>query len=113
MKAVMTETDAAARLSALAHEARLKIFRALVAAGPEGLPAGRVAEIVAVAPSNLSAHLAVLAHAGLARVRPDGRQRIWSVDLEAVAGLVGFLVDDCCQGRPEVCAPLAAVRRAC
>ncbi len=113
MKAVMTETEAAARLSALAHEARLKIFRALVAAGPEGLPAGRLAEAVTVAPSNLSAHLSVLAHAGLARVRPEGRQRIWSVDLEAVAGLVGFLVEDCCQGRPEVCAPLTAISPSC
>ncbi|TRO95678.1 helix-turn-helix transcriptional regulator [Glycocaulis profundi] len=109
----MTEPEAAARLSALAHEARLKIFRALVAAGPEGLPAGRLAEAVEVAPSNLSAHLAVLAHAGLTRVRPEGRHRIWSVDLEAVAGLVGFLVDDCCQGRPEVCAPLTAIRPSC
>jgi ArsR family transcriptional regulator, arsenate/arsenite/antimonite-responsive transcriptional repressor len=113
MKARMTEPEAAARLAALAHEARLKIFRALVAAGPEGLPAGPLGETVTIAPSNLSAHLSVLSHAGLARVRPDGRQRIWSVDLDAVAGLVGFLVDDCCQGRPEVCAPLTAMKRSC
>ncbi len=102
----LSEPQACAQLSALAHETRLKIFRALVSAGPQGLPAGTLAERVAVSPSNLSAHLAVLTGAGLAQVRKAGRQRIYAANLVATAMLVGFLIEDCCGGDPSLCRDL-------
>ncbi len=99
----LAEPRACAQLAALAHETRLKIFRALVSAGPAGLPAGALAEGVGISPSNLSAHLVVLTGAGLAHVRKAGRQRIYAADLVATAELVSFLVADCCGGDPDLC----------
>lgn len=99
----LTEELASAQLSALAHEARLRIFRALVSAGPAGLPAGTLADEVELSPSNLSAHLAVLTGAGLTHVRKAGRQRIYATDLVATAELISFLVADCCGGDPDLC----------
>jgi ArsR family transcriptional regulator len=100
---------AVAALSALAHEGRLTIFRELVRAGPEGLPAGEVARRVWIAPSTLSARLTVLSHAGLISSRREGRSIIYAAAYERMAALLGFLVKDCCNGRPEVCASLAAI----
>jgi len=97
---------AAARLGALAHETRLTVFRALMRAGPDGLAAGALAEAAQVSASNLSSHLGVLLSAGLVSVRRDGRQRIYAPDFEAVRELLGFLVNECCQGAPEVCGGL-------
>jgi len=96
-------------LSALAHEGRLTIFRELIQAGPEGLAAGEVARRVGIAPSTLSASLTLLAHAGLVTSRRDGRSIIYAAAYERMAALLGYLVKDCCNGRPEVCAPLAAI----
>jgi DNA-binding transcriptional ArsR family regulator len=103
------------RLSALAQEARLGAFRLLVKAGPEGLAAGDIARATGVAANTLSAQLAVLANAGLVRSRRRGRSIIYSADYERMGELLVFLTEDCCQGRPEVCAPLAdvAARTAC
>ncbi|WBQ10659.1 ArsR family transcriptional regulator [Hyphomonadaceae bacterium ML37] len=98
--------QASARLGALAHETRLTVFRALMRAGPEGLAAGALAGSAQVSASNLSSHLNVLLGAGLVTVRRDGRQRIYAPDLEAVRELLGFLVNECCQGAPEVCGGL-------
>jgi DNA-binding transcriptional ArsR family regulator len=102
----MTETEAVRRLSALAQETRLKIFRRLVEAGPDGLPAGTLASGLAVSPSNLSAHLGTLSQAGLVIARPRGRQRIYAADMTVFSDLLRFLVADCCNGRPEICTPL-------
>ena len=96
-------------LSALAYEGRLKIFRELVQAGPEGLAAGEIARRVGVAASTLSASLTVLSHAGLVSSRRQGRSIIYAAAYERMAALLGYLVKDCCNGRPEVCAPLAAI----
>lgn len=96
-------------LSALAHVGRLTIFRELVQAGPEGLAAGEVSRRVGIPPNTLSASLTILAHAGLVSSRRDGRSVIYTAAYERMGELLGFLVQDCCQGRPEVCAPLAAV----
>lgn len=90
-------------LSALAHETRLKVFRLLVEAGPEGLAAGAIGETLDLAPATLSFHLAHLARAGLARSRQDGRFVIYSADFESMNELVGFLTENCCGGRS--CAP--------
>ena len=113
-KNAMEDTDAVNAFAALAHATRLRVFRTLIAAGPEGLAAGRLAEALTVSPSNLSAHLSALTQAGLVRARAEGRSRIYAVELDRVAGLVDFLVADCCQGHPEVCAPLVtALERTC
>lgn len=105
----METAQAVAALSALAHEGRLTIFRELVQAGPEGLAAGEVARRVGIAPSTLSASLTVLSHAGLLRSRRDGRSIIYAAAYERMTDLLSYLVKDCCNGRPEVCAPLAAI----
>ncbi len=98
--------QASVRLGALAHETRLTVFRALMRAGPDGLAAGALAEAAQVSASNLSSHLGVLLGAGLVSVRRDGRQRIYAPDFDAVRDLLGFLVNECCQGAPEVCGGL-------
>jgi DNA-binding transcriptional ArsR family regulator len=98
--------DASARLGALAHETRLTVFRAVMRAGPGGLAAGALADAAQVSASNLSSHLNVLLGAGLVTVRRDGRQRIYAPDLDAVRELLGFLINECCQGAPEVCGGL-------
>ena len=104
----MDDVRAVEQFAALAHATRLRVFRTLVKAGPEGLAAGTLASDLAVSPSNLSGHLSALSRAGLVAVKPAGRSRIYAVRFETVAALVDFLVADCCQGHPEVCAPAAA-----
>jgi len=90
-------------LAALAQETRLAIFRLLVEAGPEGLPAGRISEALEVPAATLSFHLKELAHAGLARARPEGRFVFYSADFERMAALMTFLTRNCCRGMPEEC----------
>lgn len=103
------------RLSALAQDNRLAVFRLLVRAGQEGLPAGEVARALEVPANTLSAQLAILAHAGLIRSRREGRSIIYAADYDGMSELLVYLMEDCCQGRPEVCSPLAAAasRAAC
>jgi DNA-binding transcriptional ArsR family regulator len=109
----MDTQDAVKRLSALAHDARLEVFRLLVKAGPDGLAAGEIARVLNTASNTLSAQLLILSNAGLIRARRDGRSIIYAVDFDAMSGLLVFLTEDCCGGRPEVCAPLAAVAKRC
>jgi DNA-binding transcriptional ArsR family regulator len=92
-----------AALSALAQEGRLRAFRLLVEAGPDGLAAGILAERLAIAPPTMSFHLAELSHAGLVRSRRDGRSIIYAADFAAMNGLVGYLTENCC--RAAACAP--------
>jgi len=89
--------------AALAHDLRLRIFRLLVATGPNGLAAGEIGEKLDVGASTLSAHLAQLERAGLLRSHREHRRIIYAIDMEGTQGLVSFLVDDCCGGRPELC----------
>lgn len=96
-------------LSALAHSHRLAVFRLLVRVGADGMAAGEIAREVGVLPNTLSTHLTILGHAGLIRSRRDGRSVIYSADYEGMRDLLGFLVADCCAGRPEICAPLAGM----
>jgi len=100
-------------LSALAHGHRLAVFRLLVRAGTDGLPAGEIAREVGVLPNTLSTHLAILDHAGLIASRREGRSIIYSADYEGMRALLGFLVSDCCAGRPEICAPLMEQAACC
>jgi DNA-binding transcriptional ArsR family regulator len=89
--------------AALAHEVRLALFRLLVSREPDGLAAGEIAAELGVGPSTLSGHLAQLERARLIKSRRESRRIIYSVDRGGTQGLVSFLVDDCCGGRPELC----------
>ncbi|MBA3811749.1 MAG: helix-turn-helix transcriptional regulator, partial [Caulobacteraceae bacterium] len=95
------------RLSALAQDARLAIFRLLVKAGPGGIAAGEIARTLRTAPNTLSAQLNVLSNAGLVASRRVGRSIVYAADYDAMSRLLVHLMEDCCQGRPEICAPLA------
>jgi ArsR family transcriptional regulator, arsenate/arsenite/antimonite-responsive transcriptional repressor len=95
---------AIAALGALAQETRLALFRLLVAEGPAGLPAGAIAEHLAVAPSSLSFHLQQLLHAGLITQRRLGRQLIYAAEYGAMTELLAYLTENCC-GRGESCVP--------
>lgn len=92
-------------LGALAHDTRLAAFRLLVRAGPDGMPAGGIADSLGVHPATLSYHLGLLERAGILVSRRAQRQVIYAVRYEGVSGLVSFLTEDCCQGRAEACAP--------
>lgn len=97
------------RLSALAHDKRLQIFRHLVRKGPDGMAAGDLARALDIANNTLSANLLILSNAGLIGARRDGRSIIYSVRFEAMRDLLVYLTQDCCEGSPEVCAPLGEV----
>src|SRR6476659_3145965 len=101
----MEKTDAVAALSALAQEHRLAVFRLLVQAGPEGLPAGQVAEALDLAPNTLTFHFDRLRLAGLVTVRRDGRSMIYAARFETMNALLGYLTENCCKGAPDACAP--------
>jgi DNA-binding transcriptional ArsR family regulator len=105
--------EAVQSLSALAHGHRLAVFRLLVRAGADGLPAGEIAREIGVLSNTLSTHLTILGHAGLIRSRRKGRSVIYSANYEGMRGLLDFLVADCCAGQPELCAGLAEAARSC
>src|SRR5436305_12695758 len=107
------EKQALDAFAALSQETRLQMVRALVVAGPEGMAAGAVAEAVGASSSSASFHLAHLERAGLIQSRREARSIIYSANYEGLSGLVDFLMQDCCQGRPEVCAPAALTAAAC
>ena len=103
----MKNNDAVAALAALAQESRLDVFRLLVRAGPEGIPAGGVASALKLAPNTLTFHFDRLRDAGLVTVRREGRSMIYAARFEAMNGLVDFLTENCCQGAVATCAPSA------
>jgi ArsR family transcriptional regulator len=111
----MEPNTAIKRLSALAQDSRLAVFRLLIKAGPAGVPAGEIARALEITPNTLSSQLTILANAGLVTSRRDGRSIIYAAGYDSMSELLVYLMEDCCQGRPEVCAPLAAVasRAAC
>lgn len=111
----MESKDAVVALAALAHEGRLSIYRMLVQAGADGIPAGDIARRLGVPPNTLSANLNVLSHAGLVRSQRSGRSIIYTAAYEQMAALLGFLVEDCCQGSAAICEPVveALNRAAC
>jgi ArsR family transcriptional regulator, arsenate/arsenite/antimonite-responsive transcriptional repressor len=102
----MDMDDAIDGFAALAQETRLAAFRLLVEAGPGGLPAGDIARTLTVPHNTLSSHLAQLSRAGLVTSRRDGRQVIFAADFDGMRTLIAYLIEDCCRGRPELCAPL-------
>jgi ArsR family transcriptional regulator, arsenate/arsenite/antimonite-responsive transcriptional repressor len=102
----MENKAAVAALAALAQDTRLAIYRLLVERGPEGMPAGRIAEALSLPDSSLSFHLAQLSRAGLIGQKRMSRQLIYSADFAAMNTLVGYLTENCCGGNPALCAPV-------
>ncbi|MDR3422090.1 MAG: helix-turn-helix domain-containing protein [Xanthobacteraceae bacterium] len=108
----MEKSDAVIALAALAQDNRLDVYRLLVQAGPEGLPAGSIAEALKLAPNTLTFHFDRLRGAGLVTVRRAGRSMIYAARYEAMNGLIAYLTDNCCGGAPAECAPVAACKTA-
>ena len=102
----MKKHDALAALAALAQDNRLDVFRLLVQAGRDGMAAGSVAAALKLAPNTLSFHFDRLRDAGLVAVRRNGRSMIYSARYEAMNALIGYLTENCCQGRVDECMPL-------
>ena len=106
----MDEKTAVAALAALAQEARLRVFRALVGAGPGGMTPSALSAMLDIPGSTLSFHLKELVHADLVSVERDGRNLHYRPALARMDELLAYLTDHCCMGQP--CAPPGAKRRA-
>ena len=106
----MKKADAIAALAALAQDNRLDVFRLLVQAGPEGMPAGAVASELDLAPNTLTFHFDRLRTAGLITVRREGRSMIYAAQFERMNALLGFLTENCCGG--ATCSPAAECKPA-
>lgn len=102
---MLNQKQALGAFSALSQETRLSIVRLLVVAGPDGMAAGLLAEKAGVSPSNISFHLKELEHAGLVSQQRESRSMIYRANIGMLGDLVHFLMEDCCAGHPEVCAP--------
>jgi DNA-binding transcriptional ArsR family regulator len=99
----MEAQEATEALFALAQEHRLRVFRLLMRAGPDGMAAGEIARSLGIPPSTLSAHLALLHRARLIRARRQARHVNYSADIPGTRRLIAFLAEDCCRGHPELC----------
>lgn len=102
----MESIQAQEAFGALSQETRLAIFRFLIREGRNAVPAGQIAEALNVPPSTFSFHVAALERAGLVRAQRMQRQILYSPNLEGIRELMTFLLNDCCGGRPEICANL-------
>lgn len=105
----MKRSEAIAALGALAQETRLDIFRMLVGAGLDGLPAGEIGDRLGLASPTMSFHLNQLRFAGLVKSRRSGRSIIYTANFDVMNAVVGFLTENCCGGRPELCMPSSFV----
>jgi ArsR family transcriptional regulator, arsenate/arsenite/antimonite-responsive transcriptional repressor len=104
----MDNLETIAALAALAQSTRLDAFRLLVSREPDGVPAGELARLIEVPQNTMSAHLAVLAHAGLVKGERQSRSIIYRANLARFREVALFLLKDCCGGRPDICAPIIA-----
>lgn len=104
----METNDAIDALAALAQPTRLNAFRLLMTVEPDGLPAGDVARLLEVPQNTMSTHLAILERAGLISSERQGRSIVYRAGIDTVRDVTRFLVNDCCGGRPDLCAPLVA-----
>ncbi len=102
----MDHTEVIAALAALAQTTRLDTFRLLVQREPQGIPAGELARLMAIPQNTMSAHLSILARAGLVSGERKSRSIIYRANLDRLRDVTLFLLKDCCRGRPEICAPL-------
>src|SRR3974377_1901367 len=101
----MRKQDAVTSLAARAQDTRLDVFRLLVEAGPDGMPAGHIASSLRLPPNALTFHLDRLREGGLETVRRDAPRRFLTGGFGASNALIGYLTDQCCQGHPELCKP--------
>jgi ArsR family transcriptional regulator, arsenate/arsenite/antimonite-responsive transcriptional repressor len=108
----MKKLDALAVLAALSQDNRLDVFRLLVEAGRDGMPAGSVAEALKLAPNTLTFHFDRLRDAGLVTVRREGRSMIYSARYETMNALIAYLTENCCQGRADQCMPIKSEKAA-
>lgn len=92
--------------SALSQQTRLEVFRLLIRSGSTGMQAGELADALAVLPNTMSANLTVLLNARLVRNERQGRSIRYFADMESVRGLLAFLMEDCCGGKPDLCQPI-------
>jgi DNA-binding transcriptional ArsR family regulator len=99
----MEKKEVIAALAALAQDTRLDVFRLLVQAGPEGMPAGQIGERLHLPSATLSFHLNQLRHAGLVTFRREGRSLIYATEYAAMNGLLAYLTENCCQGDASTC----------
>ena len=102
----MDNRSALDALAALGQETRLSAFRLLVKAGPKGLPAGEVGDRLGTVQNTTSAHLKVLLQARLIRAEREGRSIRYAADMTGFRDLLAFLMEDCCDGAPELCRPV-------
>jgi ArsR family transcriptional regulator len=102
----MESESAILALAALAQSTRLDVFRLLIKQEPEGLAAGEIAKALAVPQNTMSAHLSVLSRAGLVTARRISRSIVYRADLARFQAVMLFMLNDCCDGRPEICTPL-------
>jgi ArsR family transcriptional regulator len=100
----MEVKTAVVALTALAQESRLRVFRLLVPAGPDGLAAGEIADKLDIPAATLTFHLKELSHAGLIESEREGRSIRYSLRVEGMRELLTYLTEDCCHGHPELCA---------
>ena len=108
----MEKSNAVAALAALAQDSRLDVFRLLVEAGPEGMPAGEIADALDLAPNTLTFHFDRLRSAGLVTHRREGRSIIYTARFDTMNALLAYLTENCCQGAQEACAPAALCKPA-
>jgi ArsR family transcriptional regulator, arsenate/arsenite/antimonite-responsive transcriptional repressor len=99
----MEKIDALTALAALAQESRLDVFRLLVQAGVDGMPAGQIGERLGLPSATLSFHLSHLKHSGLVKCRRESRSLIYTAEYTAMNGLLAYLTENCCQGDPSAC----------
>lgn len=105
----MEKEDALRALAALGQETRLDVFRLLVKAGKEGIAAGAISDALGVRPNTLSTHLSALSRSGLVHAERDGRSIHYRADLSVMGALTTYLLQDCCGGNPELCAPIMSI----
>jgi DNA-binding transcriptional ArsR family regulator len=108
----MEDCDIIERLAALAHPTRLRVFRLLVMAGPQGVPSGEIARRLGAPATTMSSHLAVLARTGLIEAARDSRIVRYRLAPSEVQALMTALMADCCGGHPDLCAPGLAIEGA-
>ena len=108
----MEKSNAVVVLAALAQDNRLDVYRLLVQAGPDGLPAGQVAAALKLAPNTLTFHFDRLRGAGLVSVRRDGRSMIYAARYDTMNALLAYLTENCCKGAPDTCLPAAVGKAA-
>lgn len=101
----MKEADVIRALAALAQETRLRLFRLLVEAGPQGLTPGHMADTLGASATALSFHLKELSHSGLVTSERDGRNIIYRAQIQSMNDLLGYLTTNCCQGQPCLTVP--------